>query len=353
MQERQQTFGEINALGYLRTLNQTQQRIYRLLTSGDYTQSEVARRLHISRQYVSRLVGRLRSLGLLVKKHLTGHYNTWYETPAQLKSLADREVPDTAYSNCRVHNISLKYPVQNQSADIRTDKRTGYLKSWTMRGGRRHKFIIPGEAGKPDIVIDSHPGTIVAYPVAGQTILCEHIEDAETAILTAIHEAVLVWLQRQRSLGVRVSLANPAAKGIQVSRTHYGFAVSAPDDAQVTLPGFFIDNSPQSHGQPYREVETLNPAAATALDRGLNAITNLDRTVHDALTSTLKAVMPAAFEQATRPLTGKLASIESMICAGTTQQYREQQYQGIILAFMQQVNDLTAEVRRLSAKVAE
>jgi hypothetical protein len=219
-----------------------------------------------------------------------------------------------------------------------------------MRGGDRHKFVVPGEAGKPDIVIDAHPGTIVAYPQAGQTILCENITESETAILAAIHEAVLTWLQRQRNLGIQLSLANPSAKGVQVTPTHYGFAVSAADSEQVSLPDFWIDNSPQDHNQPYREVETINPAKATALDRGLNAILSFDQRVSDSVRIAMQTAIPSAFEQVIKPLNSKIASIESMICAGTTQQYREQQYQGILLAFMQQVNDLTAEVRQLRAR---
>lgn len=211
-------------------------------------------------------------LKLIKKSEKTpGPYNTWYDPIPHLKKQIDNETPDVTYTACRVHNIRLKYAISEQIGEISTDKRTGYFTSWEMRGGERYKFFIPGTAGKPDITIDVHPKTIVAYPDAGQTVYAESIEESETLIITAIHEAVLKFLQKQRLFNTHIEIKNPSLAGKIISKIHYGFKFlknSPFAQEQTDLKDFYIDGSPEKQGEKgYSEFETENKTAATTFDR--------------------------------------------------------------------------------------
>lgn len=262
------------------TLTYTQKKILKLLDL-ELTQSQIAKRLNLSRQYVCQFVRKLLEKGLIEQSEKTPTgYNCMYNLIPQLKRQIEAHTKEVQFSACRVHNIRLKYPIR-LTGEISTDKRTGYFMSWEMRGGTRHKYFIQGTAGKPDITIDVHLNTIVAYPDAGQTVYAESIEDSETLITASIHEAVSTFIQNQKHFGTDIEIQNPSLAGKLISKIHYGFnfrknSPFAPE--QTGLNDFWIDNSPEKNGEKgHSEFETENKAAATALDSAVIAISEAYR----------------------------------------------------------------------------
>lgn len=379
MPERQQTFQDLAALHYVQRLNPLQVRILKLLALGDYTQAEIGRRLNVSRQYVNQIVKKFQKYNLLqkngrawtVKYHTetpsgprphredfpsrekaeaaaeqarkkglsptvsptTGSpYNATYSVNPTLRKQIDRETDYIQYTSCRVHNIRRSYTILRQSGPVATDQRTGYEKSWNMRGGARHKYFFPGKGTAPNITIDVHPGTLTAYPDRGQTVTAENIQDAEELTRKAIEDAIAQFVEGQRRFGVYLEVTH----GRQSTKTHYGFEFSrdAPHAAEQTaLPGFWIDHSPESNGDPYHaEIETLDPARATGLDRAILQMHRLDSTIADHIT--------AAIPQAIQPLTAQLNSIEAAVCGGITMQQKVDSLTQILAAMLKKNEQL-------------
>lgn len=379
MSERQQTLQDLAALHYVQRLNPLQVRILKLLALGDYTQAEIGRRLNVSRQYVNQIIKKFQKYNLLQKNgrawtvkyrtdtptgprphredYLTREkaeaaaeqarknglsptvspttgspYNATYTVNPTLRKQIDQETGYIQYTSCRVHNIRRSYAILKQSGPVATDQRTGYEKSWNMRGGARHKFFYPGKGTAPNVTIDVHPGTLTAYPDRGQTVTAESIQDAEELTRKAIEDAISLFIEKQRLFGVYLEVTH----GRQSTKTHYGFTFStdAPHAAEQTaLPGFWIDHSPESNGDSYHaEIETLDPARATGLDRAIMQMHRLDSTIADHIT--------AAIPQAIQPLTAQLNSIEAAVCGGITMQQKLDNVTQILAAVMKRNEQL-------------
>lgn len=323
MLQHQQTLGECSALCWAETLNYTQQRILKLIATGEHTQSQVAERVGVTRQYVNQLVRKLLDKGLLkrlgdahwvvqywrmskngvvkacrqicktkddalkflerIAKHsvktpemdfqkCSSRYNIWYELEPHLMRQLEQATPDVQVSTCRVHHIRLKYSYKC-IGNICTDYRTDFCSSWEMRGGTRYKFFVQGKGGKPDVTIDVHPKTIVAYPDAGQTVYAESIEESKTIITAAIHEAVLKFQQQQELFGTKIDIKNPSLVGKLISKAHAGFKFlkNTPfAQEQTKIEGCWIDSSPEKNGEKgYAEFETDDEEIAAPLDQSI------------------------------------------------------------------------------------
>ncbi len=397
MPQHQQTFDEVRALSQVSFLNRTQQKVLKLIAH-QMTQSQIAARLKISRQYVNQIVGKLTRIGILKKrgkshwvvrfwrqseaevvtanrqlcnskaeaeefaKKIATHsvkppeiefqksstcYNVLYDVPEHLKRQVEQAAPEVQVSACRVHNIRLKY-TYGLDGTINTSRKTGYIKSWAMRGGDRHKFLIPGRTGYPDIMIDVHPGTLIAYPDGGQTMAAETVEEVETVTRAAIHEAITEFAGRQTRHGVRIAIHRPANTGRQVTQTHYGFPF--PDNSpyaaeQTRLPGFWIDHSPEGHGLPgHAEIETLNSGAASALDAGIHKILNLE----SILARTIPTAMNDFME---RTLSPQLQAIQALQQGGITLQQKVDNLTQILAAMLLKNERLEAQMINLKGEI--
>ncbi len=192
----------------LRTLNPTTKRIVTLLATGNHTQSQTARIVGVSRQYVAQVVKKFLDLGLLKPSPRTADKNKWFEASSSLRHVLESGAFENLYS-CRVPHVRVKYCYIVDAPlvlDSNSPSQTFYIKSWNPRGGPRHKFIVPGSIG---IAIDVHPGCIIAYPVAGQNILVETIEDGDLRAKVAIHDAVHAWAKKQGLFGRHITLSDP------------------------------------------------------------------------------------------------------------------------------------------------
>ncbi len=349
MTGRQQTFDDVRAVAAVSVLNRTQQKVLKLLAH-QMTQSQIAYRLKISRQYVNQIVNRLCRLGVLKRSDKTpGRYNIMYDVPDHLRQQVEKAAPEVQVSACRVHNIRLKYSYDIDGAGtVNTGRKTGFIKSWRMRGGERHKFEVKGRPGYPDITIDVHPGTLIAYPDGGQTMAAETVEEVETVIKAAIHEAVMAFAGTQIRHGVRMTVHRPNTTGKQVTDTHYGFPfpdISPYAASQTLLPGFWIDHSPEAHGMPgHAEIETLNAGAASALDAGIHKIMNLD-------TVLARAIPSAMCEFMERTLSPQLQAIQALQQGGITLQQKVDNLTQILAAMMMRNERLEAQIVELKGGI--
>lgn len=146
----------------LRTLNPTTKRILTLLATGNHTQSQTARIVGVSRQYVVQVVKKFLALGLLkLSPHTGANTNKRFEASSSLKYVLESGALENLCS-CRVPHVRVKYCYITDAPlafDNTSPSRSFYIKSWNMIGGPRHKFMVPGTI---DIVIDDHPGCIIA-----------------------------------------------------------------------------------------------------------------------------------------------------------------------------------------------
>jgi len=202
----------------------------------------------------------------------SARYNIYYELNPYLKNQIENEIPDVQLSACRVHNVRLKFPITVSGSIALGKKDTGYILSWEPRGGTRHKFCIKGTAGRPDITIDVHPNSLVAYPDAGQTVYAASIEESKALIISTIEKAVNTFIEQQKEFGTEIEIQNLSLAGKVgklITKPHFGFKhrTGGITQGQTIIQDCWDDDSPTKNGEKgYSEFETENEVAATALD---------------------------------------------------------------------------------------
>lgn len=244
-------------------LTDTQKRIAALASRGDLTQAQIAKRIGCNPSTVSRTIAKLIKLGMLRPSPKTGYVCRWYEGSQDLRAGGDLIV-------ARPHNILLKFKILHIEGDLSFDPvKVGYYKSWSPRGGKRHKFLWGSSApGSSNITIDIHPNTIVAYPDGRQELAAPSLETLYSRIILEINEAVISWVRAQFWEGCKIEINKPELGGELVSRPHVAFTGSEDlIDRGVTLPGWWTDHS---HGVP--EVETDQFSQATTLDESIRIL---------------------------------------------------------------------------------
>ena len=200
-------------------------------------QADIARKLGFSRAYVNQTVKRLETHSLIQrinthpKKEGKRKYTLFYELSPELKARVKGERIAEPFTSCRVHNLRLKCHIISQSAPVNTDKRTNYAKSWTMRGGPRHKFWFMGKAGMPSVTLDVHPKTIVCYVDKKQTIVARTPDEAKDIGWRAIYAALDKFIELQSRFDVQVDVEHT---GTVIGKPHGGFVGS---ESPVMLEG--------------------------------------------------------------------------------------------------------------------
>ena len=260
--DRQLTFSDSAQLQRITHGTEKQKRIISLLAGGT-TPGTAAKRTGTSRSYVSKIAGQLERSNLIKGK--PGKYNRIYDASQTLLNLiASEEINLTA---CRVHNIAMHYKIIRKSGALSVDKRSGFSKDWTMRGGKRFAYWYPGAAGEPSITVTAHPNSIVIRMDKGQKILAASSEEAEDKGFQHLALVRQQFIDAQRKFGVVVDIE---PTGRKVGKVHYGFSLTEETAAAkqgVTLGKWFIDKSVKEVEPDKLEVETLDKAQMTPLDR--------------------------------------------------------------------------------------
>lgn len=339
MPERQSTLGEVAALYYVEHLNMTQLRALRLVVGG-LTQSQAADRVGVSRQYVNRLIVKLKILGLLKEQNGSKVNKVWQAAPVLRRHLENMgaRLELTLFPP---HNVRMHYKVDLDRDPVITP-RTGHFRSWQMRGGTRHLFTFPGRPGYPGVTLELHPGAIVAYPTKGERVPAGSIEEAEKVTFAAIHDAVRLWQERQAWYGVRAEITDGPR---QCTRPHYGalFRRDSPIAAeQTSLKDWWIDKSPAAHGMPeYSEIETYDRAAATALDEGIRKVLNIEDVIRGVVPEAMREFMDTTFAP-------QVETIRVLQHGGTTLQQQVNNLVQVCAMLMKRQNTLEDIIIQLS-----
>ena len=338
MHDRQLTLGEVSGVSKVRGLTEPQRKVVSLINCG-LCQAEIARKLQVSRSYVNQVIKRLESLGLVqrIDTHKTKPgkraYTLFYELSPELKQRIKGERVAEPFTSCRVHNQRMKI-AWSSTTPVSTDKRTAYSKSWTMRGGARHKYWFVGKAGLPSVTLDVHPKTIVAYCDKKQFIVAETPAEAMDIGWRAIYQAIDKFVELQGRFGVKVEMAHT---GETIGKPHGGFVGSeSPVMAEgVTTPHWWIDRSQESElGPGHPELETDIPESMTRLD-GLIKMS-------EALPTAMKEITDKL-----NPMSTSLLQVMAMMQGGIT---ISQQYEQMV-NFMTKALDEMAAIRKENAEL--
>lgn len=335
--ERQITFDDLTRIQTVTSLTANQKRVVSLLGEG-CTQGIIAKRMHVSRSFVSQTVKMLESNNL-IKKQSPGTYNSFYDLSTELKTrFKGEEKP--RFTHCEPHHIRRKYRILYRSNDLSLDKRAGFVKSWKMRGWQGFKFWFPGKAGEPNITIDINPKSMIVYPDARQKVLAASVEEAENVMNIACHNVVQRFVQVQAKFGVHMEYDEI---GQQITQTHYAFPMSkdSPYAASgTTQPATTVDGSPADHGDPdHVEWETTDKVKATALDRAIDKVMGVDSLVKDSIREAMPEAM-REFEQQFGPLTSEIKSVMAYVQSGQTAQQQLQQLTFLVAKQLEEINRL-------------
>lgn len=352
----QQTFEDLGTRQFIKKLTPTQINIIRFLEQGYYG-SYIARRLKVSKGYVSQTLKELESHGLIAPGIIEIEYKgktkkiarsdplqgraTTYTISEKLHNLLKRENPQPcgSYTLCTPHHIKIKYPITSFTGEWccdgwqRSRTRTIYIRSWKPRGPERHLWHVNTKNGV--IGIEYHVRSIIAYRCDRDHIMAESVEEATTLVATYIQEGLDIWLKEQRIAGVRVSLGSAES----ISKPHYAFESNLAKQiiqagAGITVPGMFIDNSPEEHGNPTAsDIETTSPVIAHMVDRGLRNAMNIEGVVEQKVTDALTATIPVLVESVNNRLDGiqeDLNDMSSKMNEGVTVQNQFNQLVGLL-----------------------
>ena len=331
----QTTFADLNKKSILESLTEKQINIVRHLRDGA-TQGMISRRLRISRASVSQTCGFLEQNNL-IKKEVGTRYNILYSVAPELqKRIGGVQEQITA---CRVHNVAAKFHIINQDHPVSKDKRNGYSKSWTMRGGERSAFWFPGKAGEIACTVTVHPRTIVIRMDAKQTILAKDIPDAESRAFQHLIHVRQKFIDSQRLFGVNLEIE---PTGQRLGKTHGGFAGSASNPVMqegVTTPGWWIDKSGKGElGENKLELESYTERGGpTRLDNLIKASEQFEH-------------LPEMFRDIVNPIGAEVTQVKAMLQGGITQSQENDNIMKFLSSVLKEMAAMREEIRELKTK---
>jgi hypothetical protein len=337
--DRQCTLGEVADTRQVPGLSENQRKIISLLNCG-MCQADIARKIKVSRSYVNQQIKQLLSSHLI--KRIETHpdrpgirsYTHFYELSPELKQRIKGDKIAEPFTSCRVHNQRMKI-TWSSSTPVSIDKRTSYSKSWTMRGGARHKYWFVGKAGMPSVTLDVHPKTIVAYCNKKQFIVAATPAEAMDVGWRAIYQAIDTFVELQGRFGVQIEMAHT---GEQIGKPHGGFVGSeSPVMAEgVTRPHWWIDRSQEAElGPGHPELETDIPEGMTRLDNLIKISEN-----------------PAEmFKSVIDPLNTNVLQIQAMMQGSITNQQMLENVTKLISSVLIEMQSIRAENAELKRRL--
>jgi len=300
------------------------------------TQGTISKRMNISRASVSQTCTYLEQNNL-IKKVVGKRYNILYEVSVDLqKRIGGVQEQITA---CRVHNVSMKFHVLTQDHPVSKDKRSGYSKSWSMRGGERSAFWFPGKAGEIACTVTVHPRTIVIRMDAKQTILAKDVPDAESRAFQHLIYIRQKFIDSQRLFGTNFEIE---PTGQRLGKTHGGFAGSASNPVMqegVTTPGWWIDKSGKGElGENKLELESYTERGGpTRLDNLIKASEQFEH-------------LPEMFKDIINPIGAEVTAVKAMMMGEVTMQRQYEAMMKFMTAAMTEIQTLRKEVQELKGR---
>jgi DNA-binding MarR family transcriptional regulator len=319
-------------------LSRNEQRVVNLIACRLFP-ADIARKMQVSAPYVNQIITGLRSKGLIQRTNPVARtdgkreYHHFYELSQQIKSLAQKE---EQYTACRVHNLRKKISLLSQSKPLALDKRAGYQKSWTMRGGERHKFWYPGKAGQPSVTIDWHIKSLIVYVDKKQNIVARTPAEAMEIGWRAIYAAVDSFVEQQSRFGIQIEVPHV---GETVGKPHGGFVGSDSPvmEEGVTKEHWWIDRSQEAElGPGHPELETDKPENMTRLDNLIKVSEQVDLT-H----------LPEMFQGMIDPLNNKMLQLVSQLQGGRPVETMFRNALDLMMRMMEKMDKMDDELKAL------
>ena len=345
MGTKQLTFQDVDGIEKIPGLSEVQRKILSLL-SHDNCQATIAQRIHKSRSYINQVVKKWESKGLIKAKayypDVPGKrsYTKFYELSPELKQRIAGDKLQEPFTSCRIHNIRMKINIISLSAPVSLDKRTGYSKSWTMRGGPRHKFWFSGKAGMPSCTLDIHPRTIVCYLDRKQHIIAGTPTEAENIGWRTLYAAVDKFIELQSKFGIQIDVAHT---GTVIGKPHGGFVGtdSPVMDEGVRTKDWWIDRSQEAElGPGHPELETTNKEGMTRLDNLIKVSEQVDL-----------IKLPEIFKDIVNPIAASVLQVQAMMQGSITNQQMLENVTKLISSVLIEMQSIRAENADLKARL--
>lgn len=327
-----------------RPLSTGQRKVLALLNAG-LTQTYIAQKLHLTRPRINQLVKGLESLGLINRvqnnRKCEGvrDYSYFYELTSRAKAIIAGDCQLEELTPWRVHNHRMKWHVIQQTGEICKDKRTGYQKSWTLRGGERHKYWWHSNINYPSVTIDVHPKTLVVYTDKGQQINAKTKEEAAEMGWIACRKAVAWFMETQAGFDSFFTLEEV---GQQIGKLHLGMAFheDGPIDGDTTIPGTWVDRSVEKElGPGWKEFECWeNHPISSPLEAGVMAAAKIP----DALKQ---------FNDQLSPIGENVTQVMAMLQGSITQQQMLENVTKLVSSLMVEVQAMRTENQELKRRL--
>lgn len=344
---------------FVSKLSTTKLKIIQLLGDGYYP-AAIARRLDLSRSYVSRFVKDLYVVKGLISVEYVNPLTrraTSYRVSDELKNHLNK-LPSTKtgeYTLAIPHKIRYNYPLEGKTKPFSLNtkrfaaSKLKHTKTWCMRGGSRHVFeTTHPHIGKVGIIL--HPKSMEVYQRDRHQIIAASPEEATNIVAMALNEIAQRFVQEQAWESVHMELGQPRL----VSSPHYAFASTMAkrvvDAGQSMLKvgnGLEIDNSLSAQGITHlAEIETMDIDEATTVDIGLRNAANIHNIIPDMLTPILQREISSAMI----PLRSDFENLTAHVNAGNTLQYQFNQMAGMLASTLKTMHQLQDEVTALKTK---
>lgn len=290
---------------FIKSLSPNRLKIITLLDDSLYP-AAIARRLKLSRSYVSRFVKELQFKGLISIDFVNPitRRATSYRLTKELKDHLARiqsSKPDINFSLCVPHKLRYKYKMLDKKKPISLNtKRFAaskiiHRRTYCMVGGVRNHFEykhpLVGWIG-----LTIHPQSLEVYQKNRKLpIRSASIEDATSQIAMALHETANRFMQEQLWENVAFTLGDP----VLVTSPEYAFQsrlartlTDTNHTYQQFAGGIHVDKSLEAKygDKETAELETTDVDAATIIDGGLKMAYTLEKNLPNMIKSELKSV---------------------------------------------------------------
>jgi DNA-binding MarR family transcriptional regulator len=285
---------------FLSKITPKQVDIIHFLQSGYYP-ALVARRLNVSRSYVSRFVNKLLGFGLITYGYKDPLQNraTVYDVSKELATYIARfdKSEENKLTLCTPHNVRFKRHIISQSVPISTNltrfahAKFKFIKSYTPKGGERYVFEMKGTHGRYRAIV--HPSSVEIMCVDRNYIPAKDPVEATNILSMSLQDAYTQFTSEQRWCGCRIELDEP----VLVGSPHYVFKSAdlkkvVNEEGTLKKVGTFeIDKSPEATGDTkHVEFESQDESQVVKFDKALHTVMDIDKIVPALVKEELKSV---------------------------------------------------------------
>ena len=298
LSQSQLTLDTFERVSLLHSLNSTQIKIVQHLISGYYP-AMVARKLNISRSYLSRFVHKLLDANLIAVgyKDSLQRRAVVYDISKELSDYIFKieQKTNVDLTLCTPHNIRYKYNLTNTSnKPIAIDigrfahSKWKYIRTFSPKGSNRYVFSNDGLHGEYKIIV--HPHSLEILCGSRKHIPARSIEEATNLLSMSLNEAAHRFCDEQNWCAVSLELGKPQLVG----SIHYAFKskdlkkIVNQSGTLKQIGDFELDKSPEAEGDMVHvELETVSKSSAEKFDNALRMVPK----VHDELQSVRETVL--------------------------------------------------------------